>query len=110
MIPEEEAVWSVLRMCKGKDLAILGPEIEALTGIRYKQVQRVINDLRCHHGKLIGSGTRGYYLPQTREEIDAVERYIRDRAIMALRTWGALKRLTAEEIFEQMRIEFRKTG
>lgn len=110
MTEEEQAVWSVLSMCRGKDMAILGPEIEDLTGIGYKRVQKVINDLRCHHEKLIGSGTMGYYLPRTAEELDAIGHYIKGRAIMALRTWGKIKKMSDEEIFQQLRVEFRKAG
>ena len=110
MTPEEVRVWDVLRMCRGRTMAILGPEIEELTGIRYKHVQKIVNDLRCHHAKLIGSSTRGYYLPQTREEIEAVEHYIKGRAIVALATWGKLKKLTPEEILHQLRMEFQKAG
>lgn len=110
MTPEEQAVWSVLSMCRGRAMAILGPEIEALTGIRYKQVQKIINDLRCHHAKLIGSGTCGYYMPRTQAEMDDVEHYIRGRAIVALATWARLKRLTPEQILHQLRIEFEKAS
>lgn len=105
MTAEEAAVWAVLCMCRGRAMAILGPEIEDLTGIGYKRVQKVINDLRCHHGKFIGSGTCGYYLPQTREEWEHVKRYIRGRAVMALRTYGRLLRMSTEEIFQQIRAE-----
>ena len=110
MTGEERAVWSVLSMCRGRELAILGPEIEELTGIRYKRVQKVINDLRCHHAKMIGSGTCGYYLPQTPEEMEAVIHYIRDRAIAALYTLSKIKNTSMEEIFQQLRVEFRKAG
>jgi len=110
MTDEEKAVWSVLCMCRGRELAILGPDIEELTGIRYKQVQKIINGLRCHHDKLIGSGTMGYYIPQTPEELDAVCHYIKGRAIMALRTWGRVKKISAEEIFQQLRAEFKEAG
>ena len=110
MTDEEARVWDVLRMCKGRDMAILGPDIEDLTGIRYKRVQKVINDLRCHHMKLIGSGTCGYYLPQTTEEMDAVIHYIRDRAVMALYTLSKIKKTSMEEIFQQLRVEFKEAS
>lgn len=110
MTGEERAVWDVLRMCRGRELAILGPEIEALTGIGYKRVQKIINDLRCRHEKLIGSGTFGYYLPQTREELDQVIHYIGDRAIMALYTLSRIKRTSLEEVFHQARMEYEKTS
>ena len=86
MTDEESAVWAVLSMCRGRSMAILRPGIEELTGIGYKRVQKIICDLRCHHAKLIGSGTCGYYLPQSAEEMDAVMHYIKGRALMALRT------------------------
>jgi hypothetical protein len=110
MTEEEAAVWAVLSMCRGRDMAILGPEIERLTGIGYKRVQKVINDLRCHHAKLIGSGTCGYFLPQTPEEMDAVVRYIRDRAIMALYTLSRIQRTSIEEVFGQVALDLRKAG
>ena len=88
-------------------MAILGPDIEALTGIGYKRVQKVINDLRCHHEKFIGSGTCGYYLPYTSEELAAVEHYIKDRAIKALATWGKLKKLSEEEVLHQVRLDLK---
>ena len=110
MTPDESAVWDVLRMCKGRVMAILGPEIEDLTGIRYKRVQKIINDLRCHHSRLIGSGTCGYYLPQTPEEMDAVIHYIRDRAVMALYTLSKIKKTSMEEIMHQIRMEFKEAG
>ncbi|MEK6744272.1 MAG: hypothetical protein AABZ15_11700 [Nitrospirota bacterium] len=110
MTSEETAVWNVLRMCKGRELAILGPDIEDLTGIRYKQVQKVINGLRCHHMKLIGSGTFGYYLPQTREEMDAVTHYISHRAIMALHTISKLRKLSMDEVYGQAKIVYERAG
>jgi hypothetical protein len=106
MTRDEQLVWDVLRMCKGKPLAILGPEIEALTSIPYKRVQKIINDLRCHHARLIGSGTCGYYLPQTRQEMDEVTRYIRHRAIMALYTVSRLMKTSMQEVYGQAVIEF----
>ena len=108
MTEDETAVWAVLCMCRGRSMAILGPEIEALTGIGYKRVQKIINDLRCHHAKLIGSGTCGYYIPQTAEEMDAVIRYIGDRAIMALYTLSRIKRTSIETVFGQAVMEFKR--
>ncbi len=110
MTPEEQAVWNVLSMCRGREMAILGPDIADLTRIKYKQVQKVINDLRCHHEKLIGSGTCGYYIPTTPKELEAVEHYIKGRALMALRTYGKIKRISLEEIFKQLRVELEKAG
>jgi hypothetical protein len=110
MTPEEREVWNVLSMCRGRALAILGPEIEALTGISYKRVQKVINDLRCHHAKLIGSGTCGYYIPQTPTEMDAVIHYIEGRAIMALYTLSKIKKTSIEDVFGQARMKYGKVG
>jgi hypothetical protein len=110
MTAEERDVWNVLSMCRGRAMAILGPEIEALTGIGYKRIQKIINDLRCHHAKLIGSGTCGYYLPQTRKEFDDVCHYIEGRAVMALYTLSRIKQTSIEEIFDQMRLALPKAS
>src|SRR5574341_582036 len=100
---EELLVWDVMRTRRGKAAAILGPEIEARTGIRYKQVQKIINTLRCHHQKLIGSGTFGYYIPETDQEVKDATYYLRHRAIMALVTASKIQRTSIEEIFHQAR-------
>jgi hypothetical protein len=103
---EEREVWAVLSMCRGRELAILGPEIEALTGIRYKQIQKIVSHLVCDHNKPIGSGTVGYYIPQTIQEREDAAYYLRHRAIVALYRAGAMQKATIESVLYQARMEF----
>jgi hypothetical protein len=106
MTEDEQKVWQVLATCRGRAMAILGPEIEALTGIKYKQVQKIVSGLECHHGKFIGSGTCGYFIPMTREEYEASLRYLRRRAIVALHRASVRQGLSMEAVFGQAVMEF----
>lgn len=110
MTEDEERVWQVLSTCRGRDMAILGPEIEELTGIKYKQVQKVISGLVCHHGKLIGSGTFGYFIPVTREENEAAGYYVRHRAIVALYRESQRQKTSLDQVYGQAKIEFDKAS
>ena len=106
MTADEQSVWNVLSMCRGRGMAILGPEIEELTGIKYKQIQKIISGLICHHGKFIGSGTGGYFIPQNHEEFASATWYLRHRAIVALHRASEMQRMSIEEVFGQAKIEF----
>ncbi len=110
MTVEEAKVWDVLRDRRGKALAIKGPEIEARTGILYKQVQRIVSTLICHHRKLIGSGTCGYFIPETQDELRQATYYLRHRAIVALVRDSRLRNISLEEVFGQAKMEFEKAS
>jgi hypothetical protein len=58
----------------------------------------------------IGSGTCGYYLPQTIREREDAAHYLRHRAIVALYRAGAMQRATIESVLMQARLEFEKAG
>ncbi len=91
-------------------MAILGPEIEELTGIKYKQIQHIISHLVCDHKKLIGSGTMGYYIPETPQEVKDATHYLRHRAIVALYRASEMQRASIEDVFGQARMEYEKAG
>lgn len=110
MTDEEQQVWQVLATCRGKGMAILGPEIEDLTGIKYKQAQKIISGLVCHHGKLIGSGTCGYYIPITGQESAEAAHYLRHRAIVALHRASQYQRTSVDEVYGQAKIEFEEAS
>lgn len=110
MTEDEEKVWQVLATCRGRGMAILGPEIEQLTGISYKHVQRIISGLVCHHGKLIGSGTFGYFIPVTVKESEDAAYYLRHRAIVALDRASKYQRTSIEVVFGQARMEFEEAS
>ena len=45
MTPEEMLVWAIVRRRHGKAAAILGTDIAARTGIKYKRVQEIVSHL-----------------------------------------------------------------
>lgn len=106
MTPEETRVWEVLRHCRGKGAAILGPRIAERTGIPYKRVQKIVSDLVCHHRKLIGSGTMGYYMPITEDEVKDATHYLRHRAIVALHRASEMQRTSLDEVYGQAKMEY----
>ena len=106
MTPEEESVWDVLRHCRGKAGAILGPTIAERTRIGYKRVQKIVSDLVCHHRKLIGSGTMGYYIPVNDDEVKDAAHYLRHRAIVALHRASEMQRTSLDEVYGQAKIEY----
>jgi hypothetical protein len=106
MTEEEKRVWQVLATCRGRAMAILGPEISDLTGIGYKRVQKIISGLVCHHGKPIGSGTCGYYIPMTMEEDEDAAYYLRHRAIVALDRASKRQRTSLENVYHQAVLEY----
>ena len=110
MTREEQLVWDVLHSHLGKGSAILGPAIAERTGIGYKRVQKIVSDLVCHHRKLIGSGTMGYYIPQNPDEVKAAAHYLRHRAIVALHRASEMQRTSLEDVFHQAALEFKTVG
>jgi hypothetical protein len=91
-------------------MAILGPEVAELTGIGYKRVQKIISDLVCHHGKPVGSGTCGYYIPVTPQEDEDAAYYLRHRAIVALYRASLRQRASLEAVYQQAVLEFEGVG
>jgi hypothetical protein len=110
MTPEEVLVWEALRFHRGKARAVLGPMIAERTRISYKQVQKIISGLVCHHKKLIGSGTCGYYIPETDEEVKDAAHYLRHRALVALHRASEMQRTSLDEVYGQAKMEWEKTG
>jgi hypothetical protein len=106
MTEEEKQVWQVLATCRGRAMAILGPEIADLTGLGYKRVQKIVSDLVCHHAKPIGSGTCGYYIPVTAQEDEDAAYYLRHRAIVALYRAARRQATSLEAVYHQAVLEF----
>ena len=100
-------MWEILRSHKGKDAAILGHTIAAMTGIKYDEVRAVIAHLVNEHQCLIASCGRGYYVPVTEEEIASATRSLRHRGIMILMRASRLQKSSLEDIFMQAKMEFK---
>ena len=102
---EENAVLQALGQHRGKGAAIVGREIETITGVEYDRLRAVISHLVNDHGHLIASGPKGYYIPETPEEIGEATRSLRHRGISILVRAARLQKTSVEEIFKQSRLE-----
>lgn len=107
LMPEEQAVWDCIKGCKGKGSEILGSTIASRTGIDYTTVRAIIAHLINHKHKLIGSNSKGYYVPCAHEEINEVTRSLRHRGIMILVRAAKLQNTSLTEIFNQSCLEWR---
>lgn len=107
---DELKVWSVLETRRGRDQAMLGPAIAETTGSDYDTVRAIVSHLVNHHGYLIASCSRGYYVPVTPEEVTAATRSLRHRGIMILMRAAKLQKSSIEEVFGQARLELEKAG
>ncbi len=105
---DEARVWEILRHRRGKDACLLGPTIAERTGIQYTEVRSIISHLVNDHGKLIASCGRGYYIPQTPEEISQATRSLRHRGIMILLRASRLQKLSIDEVYGQGKLELKK--
>lgn len=101
MTREESLVWEIVREHRGKDAAILGPMVSAQVGIPYDTVRATISGLINHHGKLIGSYSRGYYVIVDPVEVDEVYRSLRHRGIAILFRASRIKKISIVEVFGQ---------
>lgn len=108
LMSEEKAVWDCIKDCRGKGSEILGAVIAARTGIEYATIRAIIAHLVNHKHKLIGSNSKGYYVPTLPEEIDEVTRSLRHRGIMILVRAARLQKTSLVEIFKQSCLEFEK--
>lgn len=108
LMPDEKAVWGCVKDRRGKGCEILGQSIATQTGIEYTTVRAIIAHLINHKYKLIGSNSKGYYIPATPEEIDEVTRSLRHRGIMILMRASRLQKTSLVEIFQQSCIEFER--
>ena len=101
-------IMNILDDCRGKDRAILGPTISSMTGIKYDEVRQLISGLITHHGKLIGSCSRGYYMIVDPAEVDEVYRSLRRRGIAILYRASRIKKISIVDVFGQG--ELHETG
>ncbi len=105
LMPDEQAVWDCIKDRRGKGSEVLGTVIASRTGIDYTTVRAIIAHLINHKHKLIGSNSKGYYIPVAPEEIAEVTRSLRHRGIMILVRAARLQKTSLVEIFQQSCLE-----
>ena len=105
---DEISVWKALRYRKGKDRAIPGREIARTTNIPYKRVQEIVSHLVCEHGKFIGSCTKGFYIPETQEELKDSTRVLKHRGILNFIRASKLEHISPYQLFQKSMLEYKK--
>lgn len=73
-------------------------------------MRALISHLVTDHGKLIASCGRGFYVPQTPEEIVEATASLRHRGIMILVRASRLQQSSLEDVFGQAVMELKKAG
>lgn len=107
MTEEQKKVWETIRVYIGKGHEIPGAAIAEITNIEYDRVRAVIAHLVNHHHKLIGSNSKGYYVPVTAAEVSEVTKSLRHRGIMILVRAAKLQKTSLVEIWNQTYMEFK---
>ncbi|MBS3918085.1 MAG: hypothetical protein KG012_04270 [Deltaproteobacteria bacterium] len=106
---EESRIWDAIRLYRGKDSAVTGRQIAEWTGLEYDFIRSVISHLVNDHNYLIASNSRGYFVPETAEEIFGATKSLRRRGISILVRAARLQRTSLEDIFNQAKMEFTTT-
>ena len=104
---EQWLVWEVIRIHPGEASAITGASIEQITGIPYDRIRAIIRHLITKHNCLIASCSRGYFVPQSANEIYKATKSLRHRGIMILYRVACLQKISLVEIFKQTVLEFK---
>lgn len=105
---EEERIWEAIRLYRGRDNAVTGKQIAEWTGLEYDFIRSVISHLVNDHNYLIASNSKGYYVPETAEEIFEATKSLRRRGISILVRAARLQKTSLEDIFQQARMEYRR--
>jgi hypothetical protein len=71
-----------------------------------REMRRTIKHLREQHGERIGSDGRGYYKAMTADEVKAISRYHRKRALSELVSAAKIEKSSLAELLGQLSIEF----
>lgn len=101
---EEMQILRLLQ--RGKQNAIKEKMLVFATGLHGVEVREKIRHLIMEHSVLIASCTRGFFIAETLDEIQAATKSLRHRGIMILMRAAKLQKISLEEIFHQARLEF----
>lgn len=104
--PDEAAVLGCLS--EGRERAVSSTEISRRTGLSERKIQAVIRSLRMKHGEPIGAAVdepMGYYIAVNQDELVAIARSLRSRALKVLAVAARFSRRSIRMEFDQAVIE-----
>jgi len=101
-------VLGIIKDRHGRKRAIPVADISELTGIHPRAVRDIVKRLIEHHRVRIGSSLgspAGYYMIETMEEAEQIERTLRKLGISILVRAAAIKGLTVREYMKKLQTE-----
>ncbi len=108
MTREEEAVWKVLAIHRGRKDAVKLSTVAFLTDLTERDVQFAVSALIETHGLSIGSSCQrptGYYIIETPEELEQSLGQLSHRITALAKRIAALKKSTLPLVLNQLAIE-----
>lgn len=103
----EKRVWDVLSRHRGRDSAITGSKLSAITGVPSRTMRRTIRDL-IDRGFPIGSLPHpppGYFVIATRDELIEVCEYLYGQSMSHLVRVMHLKKWRARRMLRQLEMD-----
>ncbi len=109
--PDEAAVLGCLS--EGRERAVSSTEISRRTGLSERKIQAVIRSLRMKHGQPIGAAVdepMGYYIAVNQDELVAIARSLRSRALKVLAVAARFSRRSIRMEFDNAVMEMEGEG
>ena len=103
--PTETELMRHLGTRCGHHQAVKLPVLARLSGIPMREIQDIVAHLVIDHGIRIGSGSRGLFMIETAEELEAACATLRHRALSTLKHMAALRRQHLAELLGQLKLE-----
>jgi hypothetical protein len=107
--PVAQDLWAILRTRQGRARAVSAAKLAHWTGLPERQVRAVLKDMIEAHQLPIASTPQrpaGYFLTTSEEEIEAVCRSLRGRALSILRRMACLRRTSLPALMQQLALDF----
>ncbi len=106
---EERELWELIKPRTGKESAVSAAELSRNTGIADRRLRDMVKALVEKRGMAICSCPRGYYIPQTPEEIEETLHMLVSWALSAMKRASRLRRSRKmAQLVGQLEIELRK--
>ncbi len=105
MHPDERRVWEALQVHRGRNAAITGDDLALATGLPWRECRRILKILvECYQKRIGGApgSPPGYFLIESREELEDVCSRYRGQALSLLRREAILRRMSMDELCGQL--------
>lgn len=107
--PLLDELWAILRTRRGRARAVSAQKLAHWTSFPERQVRRALKELIEQHHRPIASTPQapaGFFVPESRAEVEAVCASLRGRALSILRRMACLRQIAMPQLLEQLQLEF----